>query len=86
MASTGVDVGNAPPPPPPPPKSDLEKGVVDDAIQPEPASEKNDDGSSIAPVSIAPGDQTHRRLKSRHIQLIGMSSVPTPAAPELTSF
>lgn len=81
MASTGVDVGKAPPSPP---KSDLEKGVVGDAIQPNPASEQNDDGSSIARASLAPGDQTHRRLKSRHIQLIGMSSVPTTATPELT--
>lgn len=81
MASTGVDVGNAPPPPP---RSDLEKGAVDDAIQPSSGSEKKDDGSSIARVSLAPGDQTHRRLKSRHIQLIGMSCALTTATPELT--
>ena len=76
MASTGVDVGNGPPLPS---CSNLEKGMVDDAAQPSSDSEKEGDAPSIAQPSFAPGDQTHRRLKSRHIQLIGMYPFRSPA-------
>ncbi|KAK1834218.1 general amino acid permease [Podospora conica] len=69
MSSTCVDVGNGPPPPS---ASNLEKGPVDDAIRPSSESKKDGNDPSIDRVSIAPGDQTHRRLKSRHIQLIGI--------------
>ncbi|EKG19491.1 Amino acid/polyamine transporter I [Macrophomina phaseolina MS6] len=65
MASTGVDfAGRLSPPPPPPPFADKarnEKRAYD---------QESPDTVSIR--SGQPGDHTHRRLKPRHIQLIGI--------------
>lgn len=62
MASTGIDLPGKQPPPYPDkfPSSEDKKqtGIFSETDQPEAAS-------------IGVGDRTHRKLKSRHIQLIG---------------
>lgn len=58
MASTGVDISSNPP------SGDEEKGS---------RTSKAKGGPAIGDVTVVgPGDHTERRLKSRHIQLIGI--------------
>lgn len=63
MASTGIDVAGSRRPPP----YDSQRGILD-----EKKLDTNGDPESPEIASITKGDHTVRRLKSRHIQLIGI--------------
>lgn len=67
MASTGVDLAGGQPHPHP--------VAGQPRVKEEKDAEKLAEAVPVETVSIDEGDHTHRRLKSRHIQLIGKFKV-----------
>ena len=61
MASTGIDFGSVTPP----------SNAAGTGKPKEKLSDDSPDSAEIASLSPGTGDKTHRRLKARHIQLIG---------------
>lgn len=80
MASTGVDISS-------PPSGDEEKATTSRLDKNRSTAKEGLEAVGVV-TAVDSGDHTERRLKSRHIQLIGIGgkSKPEPRNPQNSSF